>query len=79
MFVSNLMVVPRPEDYDHWKAQQLKEKAEMDKKLVREDLPPFQNYGGRSAENIQQRKERQKKRVAFWNTLLDKELIDYLL
>ena len=79
MFVSNLMVVPRLEDYDHWKAQQLKEKAEMDKKLVREDLPPFQNYDGRSAENTQQRKERQKKRVAFWNTLLDKELIDYLL
>ena len=51
----------------------------MDKKLFREDLPPFRNYGGRSVENTQQRKERQNKRVAFWNSLLDKELIDYLL
>ena len=62
------MVVPLPIDFDTWKKNQLQEKAERNGKQ-REDPAPFQEYGGRSLENRQARKERQIKREKYWNDL----------
>ena len=76
-FISNLMVVPLPIDFDTWKKNQLQEIAERNGKQ-RDDPASFQEYGGRSLENRQARKERQIKREKYWNDLLKEGLIDCL-